>query len=70
MCIFHTQLFNETPTGIHNSLNPRLGLLVGRDDDLPVHVGHYLRDPGPEGGQGVIRLFIDLSLKYAPHGKI
>ncbi len=39
------------------------------DDDLPVHVSQYLQDLGPKGGQGVIRLFFDLSLKYAPHGK-
>ncbi len=37
------------------------------DDDHPVYVGHYLRDLGPEGGQGVLRLFIDLSLNFAPH---
>jgi hypothetical protein len=37
------------------------------DDDIPVHEGQYLRDLGPEGGQGVIRLFIDLSLNFAPH---
>ncbi len=66
----HTQLFNEIPSGIHHSLNPRPELLVGKDDDLPVHVGHYLGDLDPEGGQGVMRLFIDLSLKYAPQGRI
>ncbi len=27
------------------------------DDDLPVHVGHYLRDRDLEGGQGVMKLF-------------
>ena len=42
-------------------------LLAGMDDDLPVHVGHYLWDRGPEGGQGVVRLIIDLSLNCAPH---
>jgi hypothetical protein len=36
------------------------------NDKLPVLVGHYLQDLGPEGGQGVVRLFIDLSLKFAP----
>jgi hypothetical protein len=40
------------------------------DDDLPVYVSHYLQDLGLKGGQGVMRLFTDLSLKYAPHGKI
>ena len=54
-------------TGIHNSLNPRPELLVGGDDDLPVHVSHFLRDLGPEGGQGVMRVFIDPSLNFAPH---
>ncbi len=39
-------------------------------DDLPVYVSHYLQDHGPKGGQGVMRLFTDLSLKYAPHEKI
>jgi hypothetical protein len=58
-------LFNEIPTGTHSSFNPRPELLVGKDDDLPFHVSHYLRDLDPEGGQGVMRLFIDLSLKYA-----
>ncbi len=71
--MLRTQLFNEIPTGIHNNLNPRPELLVRRDDDLPVqcvHVGHFLQDLGPKGGQGVMGLFIDLSLKFAPHGKI
>jgi hypothetical protein len=40
------------------------------NDELPVHVGHYLQDLGPEGGQGVMRLFIDPSLKFAPHRRI
>jgi hypothetical protein len=68
--IFHTQLFYKIPTGIHNSLNPRPELLVVMNDELPVHVGHYLQDLGPEGGQGVMRLFIDLSLKFAKHRRI
>jgi hypothetical protein len=42
-------------------------LLVGGDDDLPVHVSHYLLDLGPEGGQVLMRLSIDLSLNFAPH---
>ncbi len=63
-------LFYEVPTGIHNSLNPRPEQYVGADDDLPVHISHYLRDLGPERGQSVLRLFIDLSHKYAPHGRI
>ncbi len=37
------------------------------NDELPVHVGHYLQDLGPEGGQGVMRLFIDLSLSNSHH---
>jgi hypothetical protein len=37
------------------------------DDDLPVHVSHYLLDLGPEGGQGVMRVSIDLSLNFATH---
>jgi hypothetical protein len=69
-CILHTQLFNEIPTSTNNSFNPRPELFVGTDDDLPVHVSHYLQDLGPEGGQDAMRLFIDLSLKYAPHGRI
>ncbi|MFN9982850.1 MAG: hypothetical protein ACK53Y_23170, partial [bacterium] len=69
-CILHTHLFNEIPTGIHNSLNPRPELLVGMYDDLPVYVSHYLQDLGPKGGLGVMRLFTDLSLKYALHEKI
>jgi hypothetical protein len=36
----YMQLFNKIPTGINNSLNPRPELLVGTDEDLPVHVGH------------------------------
>ncbi len=57
-------------TGIHNSLNPRPELLVGGDDDLPVHVSHFLRDLGPVGGQGDMKVFIDLSLNFAPHEMI
>ncbi len=70
ICIFHTQLFDKIPTGIHNSLNPRPELLVVTNDKLPVYVGHYLQDLGPEGGQGVMRLSFDLSLKFAPHRRI
>jgi hypothetical protein len=62
-----TKLFTKIPTVIHNYLNPRPKLLVGMNDELPVHVGHYLQDLGSEGGQGAIRLFIDLSLNFAPH---
>jgi hypothetical protein len=40
------------------------------DDDHPDHVSHYLQDLDPEGGQDVMRLLTDLSLKYAPHGEI
>ena len=55
---------------MHNSLNPRPELLVVMNDKLHVHVGHYLQDLGPEGGQGVMRLFTDLSLKFALHRRI
>jgi hypothetical protein len=67
MCVFHTQLFYKFPTGFHNSFNPRPEFLVGMNDELSVHVGHYLKDLGPEAGQdgGVMRLLIDLSLKFA-----
>jgi hypothetical protein len=41
--------------------------LTGEDDNLPLNVGHYLGDLGLERGQNVISLFIDLSLKFAPH---
>jgi hypothetical protein len=60
-----TQLFNEISTSTNNSLNPRPELLLGTDEDLPVQVSHYLQDLGPKGGQGAMRLFIDLSLKFA-----
>ncbi len=69
-CILHTQLFNEIPTSTNKSLNPRPELPVGADDDLPVQDGHYLQDLGPKGGHGLMKLFIDLSLKYAPYGKM
>ncbi len=46
---------------------PRLERLAGAEDDLHVHVGHYLWDLGPEGGQGEGRLFINLSLNFALH---
>ncbi len=61
----HTHLLNKIPTGLHISLNTRLEHLAGVYDDLPAHVGHYLQDLGSEGGQGVIRLFTDLSLSVA-----
>ncbi len=64
ICVIGTVLRH---LGIHNSLNPRPDLLVWGDDDLPVHVSHYLRDLGPEGGQGVMRVFTDLSLNFAPY---
>ncbi len=63
----NTHLFNNIPTGLHNRLNPRPELFEGADDDLPVHVSHYLQDLGPGGGQGVMMVFTDLSLKFAPH---
>ncbi len=60
-------MVNEIPTSLNNILNPRLEHLAGVDVDLPVHAGHYLSDLGSEGGLGAIRLFIDLSLNFAPH---
>jgi hypothetical protein len=65
ICILHRQLFNKIPIGIHTSLSPRPELLIGTDDNLPAHDGNFLQDLGPEGGQGVLRLFIDLYLKFA-----
>ncbi len=62
-----THLFNKIDIGLSNSLNPRTELLAGANDDLPVYVGQYLRDLGPEGGYGVMRLFTDLSLNFAPY---
>ncbi len=56
--MFCTQLFNKIHTGIHNYFKLRSELLVRRDDDLPVHVGHSLQDLGRKKGQGVMRLFI------------
>jgi hypothetical protein len=41
--------------------------LAEEDDNLPLNVGHYFSDLGLERGQSVMRLFIDLSLKFAPH---
>jgi hypothetical protein len=67
ICVLHTHLLNEIPTGLNNSLNPRMEHLAGVDDDLPVHAGHYLWDLGSKGGLGARRLFIDLSLNFAPH---
>jgi hypothetical protein len=58
-------LFNEIPTELNNSLNPRPELLAGVYDDLLVLISHYLSNLGLEGGQGVIRLFIGLN--YAPY---
>jgi hypothetical protein len=52
---------------LHNSFNPRLDFLAGRDDDLPYSFGHFNQDLGIEGGQGVMRVFINLSFNYAPH---
>ncbi len=67
ICVLHTHLLNKIPTGLNNSLNPRLKHLAGVDDDLPVHAGHYLWDLGSKRGLGAMRLFIDLSLNFAPH---
>ncbi len=59
----------EILTGLHSPQQAQSGLdfLAGRDDDLPVNFGHYNQDLDIEGGQGVMRVFIDLSLNYTPH---
>ncbi len=51
----------------YNSLNLRPEPLAEEDDNLPVNVCHYIWDLGIEGGQGVMRVFIDLSINYTPH---
>ncbi len=66
-CLLPTYLFNKIPTGLHNSPFPRPELLAVVDDGLPVYVSHYLWDLGSEGGQGVMRVFTDLSRNFAPH---
>ncbi len=53
--------------GLHNSLNRRPVLLVGEDDSLPVNDSHKTWDFGIDRGQRALRLFIYLSLNYAPH---
>jgi hypothetical protein len=60
-------LFYEILIGLHESLNPRLNPLASRDDDIPINVGNYNQYLGIERGQGVMRVFIDLSLNFAPH---
>jgi hypothetical protein len=50
ICIYHTYLFNENPSGLHNSLNPRPEPLAGMNDDLPVKVGHYILGHDLYGG--------------------
>ena len=40
--IYSTYLFKETPSVLHNSLNPRPELLAGMNNDLPVKEGHYI----------------------------
>ncbi len=52
---------------LHDNLNPRLELLAGMNDDLPVKVSQYSWGHDLEGGQGDMRAFIELSLKIAPH---
>ena len=49
------------------SLNRRPELLAYMNDNLPVKVGHYIWVHCLEGGQSVFRLFINLSLNFAPH---
>jgi hypothetical protein len=45
---------------------PQCPPLAEEDDSLPVNVGHYIWDLGFDGGQGIMRVFIDLSMNYAP----
>ncbi len=66
ICILHTHLFEKFPTGLNNSLYPRQELLADVVEDRPIHVVQYLQDLGSEGGQSVVRVFIDLSLNLAP----
>ena len=40
MHIIYT-FFDKNPSGFYNNLNPRLELLAGMNDDLPVKVSHY-----------------------------
>jgi hypothetical protein len=67
MPITHIIYLMKSPLASTTTSNPRPELLVWGDDDLPVHVSHYLRDLGPEGGQDVMGVFTDLSLNFAPH---
>ncbi len=67
ICIQHTHLFYENPCGLHNSISLRPEPLAKKDDNHPVNVGHYIWDLGLEGGQGVMKVFIDLSVNCAPH---
>ncbi len=51
-----------------NSLDPEAVTSCRRGWRPPCPcIGHYLWDLGPKGGQGVMRLFMDLSLNFAPH---
>ena len=65
--IYHVHLFDKNPSGLHISLNTRPEPLAYMNDDIPVKFGHYIWDHGLEGGQGVMRPFINLSLNFAPH---
>ncbi len=65
ICIKHTYLFHENPSGIQNSLNSKPELLADMNDDLPVKVGHYIWGHDLEGGQGDMMAFIYLSLNFA-----
>jgi hypothetical protein len=37
----NTHFFDKNPSGFHNNLSPRLELLAGMNDDLPVKVSQY-----------------------------
>ena len=65
--IYHVHLFDKNPSGLHISLNTRPEPLAYMNEDIPVKFGHYIWDHGLEGGQGVMRLFINLSLNFPPH---
>jgi hypothetical protein len=66
--IQHAHLFDENPSGLHINHNLRPKLLAYMNDYLPVKFGQYIWDHGLEleGGQGVMRLFINLFLNCAP----
>jgi hypothetical protein len=67
MCIILSDLFDEISTGLHNSPSQKQKLLAWMMTSLSMLVITYIQDLYLEGGQGVMRVFIDLSLNYVPH---